>query len=66
MRVETFIERPRKIQIHRQRRRGFKIPLERELLTFVRTNRRSVQEFGRHRNAEASSADENNAVKKLQ
>jgi hypothetical protein len=40
--------------------------LERELLTFVRTNRRSVQEFGRHRNAEASSADENNAVKKLQ
>jgi hypothetical protein len=36
------------------------------LLTFVRTNRRSVQEFRRHPNAEASSANENNTLKKLQ
>jgi hypothetical protein len=42
------------------------LSVDRKLLTFVRTNRRSVQEFRRHPNAEASSANENNALKKLQ
>jgi hypothetical protein len=65
-RVETCIKRPRKIQILRQKRREFKIPAERGLLTFVTTNKRSVQEFGRHPKAKASSAKEKNAVKKLQ
>jgi len=46
--------RPRKKKILRQKIREFKIPVERNLLTFVRTN------------AKASSAKENNGVKKLQ
>jgi hypothetical protein len=44
----------------------FKIPVEKKLLTFVRTKRRSVQEFARDPNSKVSSANENNAVKKLQ
>jgi hypothetical protein len=43
-----------------------KIPVERRIFRFVTTNSRSVQEFGRHPKAKASSANENNAVKKLQ
>jgi hypothetical protein len=46
--------------------REFKILVGRKLLTFVRTNRRNVQEFRRDPNAKASSAYEDNALKMLQ
>jgi hypothetical protein len=61
--VETCIQRPRKTKILRQKIRELKIPVDRKLLTFVRTNKRSVQEFGRHPNAKPSSAKGNNTVK---
>jgi hypothetical protein len=55
-RAETCIKKPRKIQILRLKIREFKIPVERKLLTFVRTNKGSAQEFGKHPNAKAFSA----------